>query len=162
MEKKWLFTFLVVLLYIPFVFMGANVFFPKYSSYESFDGYRECYPKPVEVQSATLTAQQEAEMQKCQKETEEKRIAWEKEKQRYESWKYFFITVVNLFAVLAIIKINLDESIRMGLFTGAVITSFVATFMYFATKSIPGFIVLGLILISCIFIINKKITEIKR
>src|SRR3989338_1003132 len=113
MEKKWLFTFLVVLLYIPFVFMGANVFFPKYGPGDYFEGYNNCYPKPVEVDK-TLNAQQEAEIQECQRESEEKRITWENVKQKYESWKYFFITIVNLIAILAIVKINLDESIKMG------------------------------------------------
>ena len=42
---KLLYVLIIVLLYVPMVFLGANVFFPKYTGTDSYYQGPDCYSK---------------------------------------------------------------------------------------------------------------------
>ncbi len=132
--------------------MGANVFFPDYL--DKYDNkYEFCAPKIVNEERQVEGSSE------CEEQRQAHQEVYFQEWQKYNSWKYFFITIVNLLSILAIIRIKLDESIKLGLFSGAIATTFFATWIYFEAQSKPGFVVLGTILVASIYIINKKIKK---
>lgn len=149
---KALLALVVILLYIPLVFMGANVFFPKYTGSESYyQAYDPCtYPKgdtaaPVYVQNDTCYQEQQA----AQKQFEE-------DKANYDSQKYIFIAVLNLIVLLIALFAHFDESVLIGLFLGTTLSSFFSTWTYFDTKSKIGFGILFIIFFVTIYFITKK------
>src|SRR3989344_9668150 len=144
--SKYIYTGIVILIYIPLVFMGANVFFPEFTGSESYYQPEECaLPQPVG---------QDIKTQECYKEQEKNRIAFEKEKNNYNVRKYLFVVIFSLISLLAISFIKIEEVIKLGIFSGATISTFVSTLMYFNTKSKIGFSVLVLIFILVIYYIN--------
>ena len=151
--QKVLSSLLIVILFIPLVFMGANVFFPKYDYYE----YKRCVvePRPIDATAEEIKAWDEAN-QKCQEESQKERQQWEESKRTYEGGKYIFIIVICLIASLAALYIPLKSSIKWGLFIGAVITAFIGTLTYFRTKSLIGFIILVILFIFTVIFINKQ------
>ena len=147
--NKLIFALVVILLYIPLVFMGANVFFPEYTGENGY--FRSsCYEKP------SLNPSDNKVLEECLTKEEAVRKEFEAAKQQYNSWKYFYITLFNLIALILILFLALDSSILTGIFVGAVITSFVSTWIYFEAKSKLGFGTLILIFILTIYFINKK------
>ena len=147
---KLIFALVVILLYIPLVFMGANVFFPEYTGENSY--FRSsCYEKP-----SFRLEDNRTDLEECLAKEEASRKEFEAAKQQYNSWKYFYITLFNLIALILILFLALDSSILTGIFVGSVITSFVSTWIYFETKSKFGFGALILIFILTIYFINKK------
>jgi len=148
---KVLLSLVVILLYIPLVFMGANVFFPEYTGSESYYSvYKSCYyetrdPQPLSVQNDTCFEEQQAEQK-----------AYEDAKNKYDGNKYIFIVVLNLVVLLVALLISLDESVIIGLFLGSTLTSFFSTWTYFHTQSKIGFIILFVIFLVSIYFITKK------
>ncbi|MBI2102334.1 hypothetical protein HYT55_00710 [Candidatus Woesearchaeota archaeon] len=157
---KLLYVLIIVLLYVPMVFVGANVFFPKYTGSEAWyneptDCYQKFpYPEKVsDIEREKISVQQ----QECWKEHNARQQAWEKEKLAYEGTKYVFIALFNLVVLLAALLIPLmQESVTMGLFLGSVAATFGATIRYFDTRSKIGFLVLVLTFVAALFFINRK------
>lgn len=161
---KLFYVLMIVLIFIPMVFLGANVFFPKYTSSQSYyqgqaaDCFQK-YPYPAncvnmsEEDSAAFAKKQE----QCQKEYNEKQQAWEQEKLNYEGTKYIFITLFNLIILLIALFIPmLQDSVTMGLFLGSIATTFGATIRYFDTRSKIGFIILVITFFVMLYFINRK------
>lgn len=153
MEKiKIIYSLIIIILYVPLVFLGANVFFPKYSGQNSYYQFDDCY-KPIPADKALIlneTAQQE-----CSKAQNLRSQEFQKEKDKYESRKYIAITIFNLLILVIMLFLFLDNSILLGLFAGSTIATFTATIMFFTTNSKVGFVILLLIFIATIYIINK-------
>jgi hypothetical protein len=147
---KIMLTLVVILLYIPLVFMGANVFFPEYSGSESYyNSYKTCNMEAADklgcVQNDT-----------CMQEQVEEQKAFEESKNKYDGNKYIFIVVLGLIVLLLALFVSFDESVNIGLFLGAVLTSFFSTWTYFETQSKIGFGVLFMIFFVAIYFITKK------
>ena len=149
---KVLLALVVILLYIPLVFMGANVFFPEYTGSDSYySGYRDCsIPKGEGV---TVVYEQN---ETCYEEQQAEQKAFEDAKSRYDGNKYIFIVVLNLLVLLLAVFVSFDESVLIGLFLGSTLTSFFSTWTYFSTQSKIGFGVLFVIFFVTIYFITKK------
>ncbi len=158
---KLLYVLIIVLIYVPMVFLGANVFFPKYTGTDSYyqpDGF-DCYQKyayPEKPTSAESTAISEKQQQ-CQQEYLAGQRAWEEGKYAYEGWKYTFIALFNLaILLLALFLPKLQDSVTMGLFLGSIVSTFGATIRYFDTRSKIGFVVLVVTFFAMLYFINRK------
>lgn len=151
--KRVVFAIIVILLYIPLVFMGANILFPKYD-YHDFPIYKDCYgPRAAPIEQADNATR--AEFEKCQKEEQQKQMDFQKEKNKYDGWKYLAIVLFNLVVVLITLFIKFNDSIMYGLFIGATITTFIATIIYFTTRSKIGFGVLVLVFIATLYFVTR-------
>lgn len=157
------YVIIIVLLYIPMVFLGANVFFPEYTGANSYyKGYSDCYGKypypaePVKMSEAQRVALNEAQ-RKCQEEQNVSQQHWEDDKLKYEGQKYVFLSLFNLVVLLAAVFLpRLQETVSMGLFIGSIGATFGATVRYFDTRSKLGFIVLVVTFLLMVFFINMK------
>lgn len=160
---------MIILIFIPMVFLGANVFFPKYTGTQSdYQGpYADCYqkyPYPTKPVTVDMANSNEADnvaisqkQEQCQKENQEKQLVWEQEKLNYEGTKYIFITLFNLVILLiALFLPMLQDSVTMGLFLGSIATTFGATIRYFDTRSKIGFIILVITFFAMLYFINRK------
>ena len=161
--SKLLYTLIIVLLYVPMVFVGANVFFPEYTGTDSYyHGTEDCYLKyPSPAPEKTLAAEQSIaiteKQAQCQKDFYANQQKWEQEKLVYEGTKYVFITLFNLLIlVIAVFLPFLKDSVALGLFLGSVFATFGATIRYFDTRSKIGFVLLVITFIVVIFFINRK------
>lgn len=157
---KLIYVLIIVLLYIPMVFLGANIFFPEYTGENSYyKGYymETPYPMTSEKLNETQMREYNAAQQKINEENEQKRMEWEAKKNAYEGNKYVIITIFNLIVLLGALFIpRIQDSVVMGLFLGSVATTFGATIRYFETKSKIGFVILLLTFIAAIYFINRK------
>ena len=161
---KLLYVLIIVLLYIPMVFLGANVFFPEYTGTNSY--YQgpgsDCYQKyPYPQNPDTLSTAQRTviddSQRKCQEEYVANQKKWEAEKLAYEGQKYVFIAIFNLLILLlALFLPTLQDSVTMGLFLGSIGATFGATLRYFDTQSKIGFIILVVTFFAMLFFINRK------
>ena len=104
-------SLIITILFIPLVFMGANVFFPKFDSYNEF---KPCYPPRPTGLTAERSIEFDEENRKCMEESEAKRKVWQEEKNQYDSWKYIFIVAVCLVALLAALFIRLCFFVYKG------------------------------------------------
>lgn len=156
--KSIIYSIIIILLYIPIVFMGANVLFPKYNDYNYYEG-KHCYEPAYYPRTEPPTAEQQQAIDTCIKEENEDRKAYDEAKRKYDSWKYIFILSVNIVTLLALIAISLLTPIKIGLFAGIAISSFVSTMQYFQSKSIVGLALVVLVFIGTVLIIQKKIVE---
>lgn len=145
--SKYIYAGIILLIYVPLVFMGANVFFPKYTGPESYYLYEQC---------PTIT---ESVNKECMNGQEKKRVEFEKEKNKYNIRKYLFIVIFSLISLIIVGFIRIEDIIRLGIFLGATISTFVSTLVYFDTKSKIGFAILVLIFILVIYYINKNKKE---
>ena len=139
--EKVVYAVIIVLLYLPLVFLGVNVFFPE-TDYPQV----ECPPRAVDGDN---TASEE-----CFQEFEKDRRAYQEERRSIEGWKYFSIVIVNFIALLVALA-PLSPSIVYGLFMGSTLATFFSTWIYFDARSIPGFIVLLLLFALTIFFIQR-------
>lgn len=159
---KLISVLIIVLLYIPMVFLGANVFFPQYTgTHSDYQPSIDCYnkfPYPAKPESGTDEQRNEiSEKQRvCQQENQQAQEQWEQEKLQYEGTKYVFITLFNLVVLLGAVFITLKDSVSMGLFLGSIATTFGATIRYFDTRSKLGFIILVVTFVLMVYFINKK------
>jgi hypothetical protein len=154
---KAIYVIIIALVYIPMVFLGANVFFPAEDDYyRGSDCYNKVGPAPVDLtpeDRALWTAQN----QQCQDEWEDGRLAYESERRTNESYRYVFVTVFNLLVLLLALYLpRLQSSIVLGLFVGSTVATFIATMTYFDTKSKVGFGLLVAIFFVMLYFISKK------
>ena len=144
-----LLSLVVILLYIPLVFMGANVFFPEYTGSESYYyAYKTCSLEGLE--SAYV------QNDSCIEEQKEEQRTFEEAQAKYNGNKYIFIVVLNLVVLLVALFFSFDESVLIGLFLGSTLTSFFSTWAYFATQSKIGFGILFVIFLLTIYFTTKK------
>jgi len=143
------------------VFLGANVFFPKYTGTNAYyqpttDCYLK-YPTPM-VDKATQAQISEVSLQqqKCYEENMAKQKEFEEGKNAYDGWKYVFIALFNLVILLIALFVPMQDSILMGLFLGSIAATFGATVGYFETNSKIGFTILVVTFFVMLFFINKK------
>jgi|SRR3989344_4382323 len=159
---KLFYVLIIVLLYIPMVFLGANVFFPEYTGSQSYyHGFTDCYLKYPYPDAAKLSEPERvsvSDMQrKCQDENNLAQRVWEQKKLQYEGVKYVFISLFNLVVLLlAAFLPRLQTAVSMGLFLGSIGATFGATIRYFDTQSKLGFIILVITFFLMLFFINKK------
>lgn len=158
---KLLYVLIIVLIYAPMVFLGANVFFPKYTGMNSYyqpsvDCYSK-YPTPAmdKATSAEIAAANDKQ-QTCYEQNVAEQKAFEEAKNTYDGWKYVFIALFNLAIILFALFVPMQDSIVMGLFLGSIVATFGATTGYFETNSKIGFGVLVVIFFVMLFFINKK------
>lgn len=150
---KVLLSLVVILLYIPLVFMGANVFFPEYTGSHSYYSYnKDCSYSPNPKEAQPIFQQN----QSCVDEQTLEQQAFERAKAQYEGNKYTFIVVLNLLVLLIALFVTFDESVIIGLFLGSTLTSFISTWTYFSSQSRIGFAVLFVIFFVTIYFITKK------
>jgi len=155
---------MIVLIYVPLVFLGSNVFFPKYTGTHSYyqGPYMDCYSKhPYPAESKEVDAAQRQEIEERQRQCQdEQRLAqeqWEEDKRAYEGPKYVFIAWFNLVVLLvALFLPKLQDSVIMGLFLGSIGATFGATMIYFNTQSKIGFAILVVTFAAMLFFINRK------
>ncbi len=149
---KVMLTLVVILLYIPLVFMGANVFFPEYSGSDSYyNAYKSCSYAPDDKTSSICT-----QNDTCLTEQMNEQKTFEESKHNYDGNKYVFIVVLNLIVLLLALFILFDDSVNIGLFLGSTLTSFFSTWTYFETQSKIGFGVLFIIFFVSIYFITRK------
>jgi hypothetical protein len=160
--KKLLYVLVITLLYVPMVFLGANVFFPEYTGSNSwFQSTEDCYlkyPYPAApgaitpAEQATLTAQQEA----CNARVREEQKVWEEKRAVYNGNKYAGIVGFNLLILLMALFIPWMEVVRIGLFFGAVVTAFGATVNYWDyARSKLGFGLMVVVFFVVLWFVNK-------
>ena len=161
---KLLYVLIIVLLYVPMVFLGANVFFPEYTGVNRYyhGPYMDCYQKyPYPANPETISTPERAAIdesqRKCNEEFQKAQEQWEQERLGYEGKKYVFITLFNLAVLLLALFIpKLQDSVSMGLFLGSIAATFGATIRYFDTTSKIGFGILVLTFFAMLYFINKK------
>ena len=150
---KALLALVVILLYIPMVFMGANVFFPKFTGSDAYySEWKDCSYVP----SPTATEPVYLQNQTCYDELQAAQRAFELEKNMYDGNKYIFIVLLNVMVLLLTVFITFEESVLIGLFLGSTLTTFFSTWTYFATKSKIGFGILVLIFFLTMYFVSKK------
>lgn len=158
---KLLYILIIVLIYIPMVFLGANVFFPEYTGSNGY--YQptvECYnkfpsPDPSKVDTTQYNAVIEKQ-QKCQEDQNQAQKDFEANKQAYDGRKYVFITLFNLVILGLALFLLLQDSVTMGLFLGSIGATFGATLGYFETRSKIGFLILVITFFAMLYFINRK------
>jgi hypothetical protein len=149
---KIMLILVVILLYIPLVFMGANVFFSDYSGSNSdYNAYKSCSYAPDDKTSSICT-----QNDTCMTEQMNEQKAFEESKNNYNGNKYIFIVILNLIVLLLALFITFDDNINIGLFLGSTLTSFISTWTYFETQSRIGFGILFAIFFVSIYFITKK------
>ncbi|MFA6460956.1 MAG: hypothetical protein WCV90_01715 [Candidatus Woesearchaeota archaeon] len=158
---KLLYVLIIVLIYVPMVFLGANVFFPKYTGTDSYyqpsiDCYSK-YPTPAMDKATSVEiAAANDKQQKCYEENIQKQKEFDQAKNAYDGWKYVFIALFNLVIILFALFVPMQDSIIMGLFMGSIVATFGATIGYFQTNSKIGFGVLVVTFFVMLFFINRK------
>ncbi|HLD79500.1 MAG TPA: hypothetical protein VJA18_02985 [Candidatus Nanoarchaeia archaeon] len=161
---KLLYMLMIVLLYVPMVFLGANVFFPEYTGTNSYyhGPYTDCYGKhPYPADPDKLTTPERAvideNQRKCNEEFQKAQEEFEQGKLSYEGRKYVFISLFNLgILLLALFLPKLQDSVTMGLFMGSIAATFGGTVRYFDTKSKIGFAILVVTFCAVLYFINRK------
>ena len=133
---KLLLALVVILLYIPLIFMTANVLFPDFTGSHSYYDYRD----PCTITKGDTIESNDT----CFEEQRAEQEAFDIEKNQYNGNKYAFIAILNLIVLLVALLVSFEESILIGLFLGSVITIFSATWAYFETKSVTGLIALAI------------------
>jgi len=161
---KLLYMLMIVLLYVPMVFLGANVFFPQYTSNNAYyhGPGMDCYAKypypaaPEKLTSAEQTVLNENQ-RKCNEEVQKAQDEFEQARLSYEGRKYVFISLFNLaILLLALFLPKLQDSVTMGLFMGSIAATFGATIRYFDSKSKIGFVILVVTFFAMLYFINRK------
>ncbi len=161
---KLLYVLIIVLLYVPMVFLGANVFFPQYTGTNSYyhGPYADCYGKyPYPANPEKLTTPERSAIdenqRKCQEEFQKEQEKFEQGKLAYEGMKYVFISLFNLaILLLALFLPKLQDSVTMGLFLGSIAATFGGTVRYFDTRSKIGFAILVVTFFAMLYFINRK------
>lgn len=159
---KLLYVLIIVLLYIPMVFLGANVFFPEYTGHNNyFRGFDDCYAKNPFPPNRQVSAEEDIAVrqlqQKCQEEQRRAQQKWEDDKLKYEGQKYVLMSLFNLVVLLVAAFLPwLQETVSMGLFLGSIGATFGATIRYFDTRSKIGFVILVITFVLMLFFINYK------
>ncbi|HSU72223.1 MAG TPA: hypothetical protein VLJ21_00030 [Candidatus Binatia bacterium] len=155
---KLLYVLVITLLYVPMVFLGANVFFPKYTGSNSYyQPTSDCYLK-YQNGGKELTPEQQAGIEQCNAEQRAAQTAFEDARAVYNGWKYTGIVAFNLVVLLvALFVTGLMDAVMMGLFFGAVVTAFGATVTYWDYARTPiGFILMLAAFVLVIIFVNQR------
>lgn len=161
---KLLYVLVIALLYVPMVFLGSNVFFPKFTGSDSyFRGTEECYPRfapsdklPLEEQQR-ISNEQQQQINECQSRMREQERLFNEERAVYNGWKYAFITGFNLIILLLILFIAFTDAVTIGIFFGTVVTAFAATVTYWEyARTKLGFILMLITFFVVLYIVNKR------
>ena len=161
---KLLYVLVIALLYVPMVFLGSNVFFPKFTGSESyFRGMEECYPRfapsdklPLEEQQR-ISDEQQQQINACQERMREQERIFNEERSVYNGWKYAFITGFNLIILLLILFIAFTDAVTIGIFFGTVVTAFAATVTYWEyARTKLGFILMLITFFVVLYVVNKR------
>ncbi len=161
---KLLYVLVIALLYVPMVFLGANVFFPKFTGTESYwRGAEECYPQyapnaqMTAEEQKTMTAEQQAKTNECLAKQRVAEQAWNEERNVYNGWKYSLITGFNLVILVLAILLPLTDAVLMGVFIGTVVTAFAATVSYWDyARTKLGFVLMLVTFFVVLWIVNKQ------
>jgi hypothetical protein len=161
---KLLYVLIIALLYVPMVFLGANVFFPKFTGTEdSFRGTQECYAQYppnaqlTEAQQKSMTAEQEAKTNACLATQRVAEQAWNEERNVYNGWKYSLITGFNLVILVLAMLLPLADAVLMGVFIGTVVTAFAATVSYWDyARTKIGFILMVVTFFVVLYLVNRQ------
>jgi hypothetical protein len=167
---KLLYGFIIALLYVPMVFLGANVFFPKYTGTDSYyQPVDNCYPPtadmsklPIETQQ-TLSEAQQNKTNECLVRQRTEQTAWDEGRKVYNGWKYTAITGFNLVIMLAAVLLTgLMDVVMMGVFFGTVVTAFIATVNYWDYARTPiGFGLMLVLFFVVLWFINRRAKMLK-
>jgi uncharacterized integral membrane protein len=161
---KLLYVLVIALLYVPMVFLGSNVFFPKFTGSESyFRGTEECYPRfapsdklPLEEQQR-ISEEQQKQINECQERMRVQEKIFNDERAVYNGWKYAAITGFNLLILLLIVFIAFTDAVTIGIFFGTVVTAFAATVSYWEyARTKIGFILMLITFFVVLFVVNKR------
>lgn len=161
---KLLYVLVIALLYVPMVFLGSNVFFPKFTGSDSyFRGTEECYPRfapsdklPLEEQQR-ISDEQQKQINECQARMREQERIFNEERSVYNGWKYAFITGFNLIILLLIVFIAFADAVTIGIFFGTVVTAFAATVTYWEyARTKLGFILMLITFFVVLYVVNKR------
>ena len=154
---------MIVLLYVPMVFLGANVFFPEYTVTNSYyHGYTDCYgkyPYPANPDKLTIAERSviDENQRKCNEDFQKAQEEFEQVILSYEGRKYVFISLFTLgILLLALFLPKLQDSVTMGLFMGSIAATFGGTVRYFDSRSKMGFAVLVVTFFAMLYFINRK------
>lgn len=155
---KLLYGLIIALLFVPMVFLGANVFFPEYTGSDSYyQGTENCYLRYQPKANEQMTPEQIADQEACLEREKENQRVWEEGRKVYNGWKYFAITAFTLAMLLFAIFVPLMDVVRMGLFFGSVVTAFIATVSYWEYARTPlGFGLMVVLFFVVLFYINKR------
>ncbi len=161
---KLLYVLVIALLYVPMVFLGANVFFPKFTGTESyFRGTEECYPRyPISEKLAPpeqqqLADEQQAKTNECLARMRVEEQKWNEERNVYNGWKYAAITAFNLIILIVALFLPWQDAVLMGLFFGTVVTAFSATVSYWEyARTKLGFILMLATFFVVLYVVNKR------
>ena len=125
--------------------MGTNVIFPK----EFMHDYRTCAPAlPEEGKVVNET---------CFIEQENYYRTQQEEEKVYNGWKLLFLILLNLAVLLiTLFATRFDQSLVLGLFLGAVLTTFIAVIMYFESRSVWSFLSLAVLFILVIYFMHLR------
>jgi hypothetical protein len=150
---------LVVLLYIPLVFIGVRTFLPDYTDYYIYDrGYKDCYMYQPYAEGVSVDEREKAQLlyDECYEEQQAAQQQWEEEKRNYDVWKYLVVLGIVLITLMLVVFVPFDDAIRVGLFVGSAISVFVATMQYFETESKLAFVLLVVVFGLVLFVIQKR------
>lgn len=156
---KLLYVLVITLLYVPMVFLGANVFFPEYTGSDSyFRGYEKCGgPRFSPVEAPEQREMDQEAYEKCMEDNRAQEKAWNDARAEYNGMKYAAITGFNLLILLIIIFITLADAVTMGIFFGTVVTAFGATVSYWEyARTKMGFILMLITFFVVLFVVNKR------
>lgn len=151
-ESKWsgiLYPVIIALLFIPLAFMGANVFFEE----EQYNWDNCYYPKAV---ASEPTQTELDEQERCNKENQVEQERVNDANKIVQGYKYVFVTILSLIALLVALFVPVVSYIKQGLFLGAVLTAFFSTWTYFQARSKIGFVILVGIFVLSLGHINRK------
>jgi hypothetical protein len=148
-KTKVLFVLLVVLLYIPLVFIGVNTFYPDNPNYNDYYRYDTCYTYDNIEKPSVLN-------ETCYEEQLAEQKVYEQDRKNYEGTKYSLLILLNLLVLGIAMYVTLQGSVVVGLFLGAVLTTIISSFMYIESESKLGFLLLFVMFLSTIIFISKK------
>ncbi len=155
--QKLAYTAIVIILYIPLVFVGIRTFLPEYTNYYDYP-QKDCYMYQPYTENMTSKTQYETQTlyDECWEEQRTAQKTWDEEKRQYDVWKYLTVLGVVLLTLVAVVFVTLDMPIKLGLFVGAAITAFIATIQYFESESKLAFVLLVVVFIVVLYLIQKR------
>lgn len=140
--EETVYAVVIVLLYLPLVFLGANVLFDNDLIYPEYPCARPVDPAQIDTA--------------CQADFEDDLATYNEARRDSAAKKYVFVVLLNLGALLVSLA-PLRSSISYGLFVGSTLATFFGTWIYFEAKSVVGFVVLLVIFaITLVFIQKRK------
>ena len=148
--KKVVFALAISLLFVPLVYLGINTFFPENPDN---DCYRSLLPlncRDAEDVSACEQAnlENQNEMDDCWDE-------YDALNKKYDGNKYIVLMIICVITSFVMLM-NLDKSVKYGLFMGVVITAFSGTMQYIESRSLIGFILMIILFVVIIYFVQRN------